>query len=246
MSETMHADGPAPEPDYGRLLRANLERVFNERDPGKRAAALDALFVAEPVMFEPTNVVAGRAAIAAVAGTLLEQFGPTFRFTPLGPAVGHHGLGWLPWQAGPEGGAGRGHRSRRGRGRRWQDRAPLGAAQPTGLKDVRAVPDGDPSFRPHDDSPDPRRTGPAIASGGRRSWRAVLAGDPVPRRAVEHQQQGAALGPIRREPHQTIAEGRPARGSVPNCTRRNRHVRVVGARPVDRRVIRAGTDRPRA
>ncbi|AWB22276.1 nuclear transport factor 2 family protein [Methylobacterium currus] len=104
MSETTQTDGPAPDPDYDRLLRANLERVFNERDPGKRAAALDELFVAEPVMFEPTNVVAGRSAIAAVAGTLLAQFGPTFRFTPVGPAVGHHGLAWLPWQAGPEGG----------------------------------------------------------------------------------------------------------------------------------------------
>jgi hypothetical protein len=104
MSETTHAGGPAPEPDYDRLLRANLERVFNERDPGKRAAALDELFVAEPVMFEPVSVVAGRSAIAAVAGALLEQFGPTFRFTPSGQAVGHHGLGWLSWQAGPEGG----------------------------------------------------------------------------------------------------------------------------------------------
>ncbi len=102
MPEATQIEGPAPDDD--RLLRANLERVFNERDPGKRAAAVDELFVAEPVMFEPTTIVAGRSAIAAVAGTLLEQFGPTFRFTPVAPAVGHHGLAWLPWQAGPEGG----------------------------------------------------------------------------------------------------------------------------------------------
>ena len=42
--------------------------------------------------------------IAAVAGRLLDQFGPTFRFTPVGTAVGHHGLGSLQWRAGPEGG----------------------------------------------------------------------------------------------------------------------------------------------
>ncbi len=105
MSETSQAIRPAAEPDYDRLLRANLERVFNERDAGKRVAAIDELFVDEPVMYEPTGIVRGRAAIADVAGQLLEQFGPTFRFTPVDTAVGHHGLGSLQWQAGPNGGA---------------------------------------------------------------------------------------------------------------------------------------------
>jgi hypothetical protein len=104
MSETTNAGGPTTEPNYDRLLRANLERVFNERDAGKRTAALAELFVDEPVMYEPTGIVQGRAAIAAVAGNLLEQFGPTFRFTPIGTAVGHHGLGALRWQAGLGGG----------------------------------------------------------------------------------------------------------------------------------------------
>jgi hypothetical protein len=89
------------EPDYDYLLRSNLERVFNERDAQKRAAALEDLFVAEPILYEPTGIVTGRAAISAVAGNLLEQFGPTFRFTPQGDAVGHHGLGLLLWRGGP-------------------------------------------------------------------------------------------------------------------------------------------------
>ncbi len=55
-------------------------------------------------MYEPDNVVQGRDAISAVAGALLDRFGPTFRFTPAGMAVGHHGLGSLQWQAGDEGG----------------------------------------------------------------------------------------------------------------------------------------------
>ncbi len=55
-------------------------------------------------MFEPTGIVRGKAAISEVAGRLLEQFGPDFRFVPEGPAVGHHGLGALRWTAGPEGG----------------------------------------------------------------------------------------------------------------------------------------------
>lgn len=93
------------EPDYDRLLRSNLERVFNERDAAKRALAIEELFVAEPVMYEPANVVEGRASISEVAGKLLEQFGPAFTFVPEGVAVGHHGFGVLRWRAGPENGA---------------------------------------------------------------------------------------------------------------------------------------------
>ncbi|OHV17627.1 hypothetical protein BK022_04490 [Methylorubrum extorquens] len=104
MPDTDQTTQGVAEPDFDVLLRANLERVFNERDAGKRAAALAELFVDEPVMYEPTGIVQGRDAIAAVAGTLLEQFGPTFRFAPTGKAVGHHGLGSLQWQAGPQGG----------------------------------------------------------------------------------------------------------------------------------------------
>lgn len=104
MSETTLGTLEEREPDFDRQLRANLEHVFNERDERRRAEALAELFVEEPVMYEPANVVRGREAISAVAGNLLEQFGPTFRFVPAGKAVGHHGLGALRWEAGPEGG----------------------------------------------------------------------------------------------------------------------------------------------
>lgn len=101
MSNADHAAHSSEDPDYNRLLRSNLEHVFNERDAGKRAAAIAELFVPEPIMYEPTNMVRGRAAISQVAGALLEQFGPAFRFRPEGDAVGHHGLGLLSWKAGP-------------------------------------------------------------------------------------------------------------------------------------------------
>jgi hypothetical protein len=103
MPDTDHLPEPAAKPDYDRLLRANLERVFNERDATKRAQAITELFVDNPVMYEPAAVVEGREAISAVAGKLLEEFGPTFRFTPQELAVGHHGLGTLRWTAGPDG-----------------------------------------------------------------------------------------------------------------------------------------------
>lgn len=88
--------------DFDHLLRSNLARVFNERDEDKRRSAIAELFVEAPVMYEPTNIVQGRAEISRVAGELLKQFGPTFRFVPDGVAVGHHCLAHLPWHAGPE------------------------------------------------------------------------------------------------------------------------------------------------
>jgi hypothetical protein len=91
------------EPDYDHLLRANLERVFNERDVPKRNAALDELYVADPILYEPTAIVRGRAAISEVVTKLLEQFGPAFSFAPSGAAVGHHGIAVLHWQSSPPG-----------------------------------------------------------------------------------------------------------------------------------------------
>jgi len=87
------------------LLRANLQRVFNERDAQKRIAAVHELFAGTPTMYEPTGIVTGRAAISEVAGALLDQFGVDFAFVPEGPAVGHHGLGYLRWHAGPSAGS---------------------------------------------------------------------------------------------------------------------------------------------
>ena len=93
------------EPDYDLLLRSNLERVFNERDATKRGLAVRELFVAEPVLYEPTGSVLGRAAISEAASKVQERFGPDFGFVPEGPAIGHHGFACLRWHAGPKGGA---------------------------------------------------------------------------------------------------------------------------------------------
>jgi len=92
------------EPDFDHILRSNLERVFNERDAAKRAVAVAELFIADPVMFEPTAIVKGRDNISDTAGRLLAQFGPDFAFVPEGPTVGHHGLAVLRWHAGPKSG----------------------------------------------------------------------------------------------------------------------------------------------
>lgn len=100
MSSNNHLAGDPAPADFNRLLRANLQRVFNERDPVRRADAIAELYSADPTMYEPDAVIEGREAISAVVGKLLDQFGPEFRFTPETDAVGHHGVGSMRWHAG--------------------------------------------------------------------------------------------------------------------------------------------------
>ena len=102
MPQPNNAPSPRPAPAFNALLRANLDQVFNERDADKRSAAIQQLFSAEPTMYEPEGVVTGQAAISDVAGALLEQFGPDFSFVAQGVAVGHHGMAYLRWHAGPK------------------------------------------------------------------------------------------------------------------------------------------------
>ncbi len=90
--------------DFDALMKANLARVFGERDRGRRRAALDELYTADAKLYEPDNVFAGRDAINGAVDALIARLPPGFVFTPNGIAVGHHGLGRLTWRAGPPGG----------------------------------------------------------------------------------------------------------------------------------------------
>jgi len=45
---------PKPEAiDYNRLMQANLTRVFNERDAGRRIVAIRELYAEDAVLYEP-------------------------------------------------------------------------------------------------------------------------------------------------------------------------------------------------
>jgi hypothetical protein len=90
--------------DYDGLMRANAVRVFSERDPARRLIAIRDLYAADAVVTEPEVVSKGEAAISDAISALLANLPPGFAFTPLGPAVGHHGVGRLPWKGGPPGG----------------------------------------------------------------------------------------------------------------------------------------------
>jgi hypothetical protein len=97
---------PGDSIDYDRLMRANLASVFNQRDAAKRLSAIGELYAEGAVLYEPPDTAAeGHAAISEAVTHLLASLPPDFTFTATGPALGHHGIGRLRWQAGPPNGA---------------------------------------------------------------------------------------------------------------------------------------------
>jgi hypothetical protein len=87
--------------DYDGLMQANADRVFSERDPARRLDAIRELYAVDAVLTEPEGVSVGLAAISNAVTELLSKLPPTFAFTPIGAAIGHHGVGRLLWKAGP-------------------------------------------------------------------------------------------------------------------------------------------------
>ena len=86
--------------DYDRVMRANLTRVFGERDSARRLEAIRELYLEDAVLYEPHASAKSHAAINQAVTTLLSSLPPEFVFTATGPAVGHHNIGRLRWRSG--------------------------------------------------------------------------------------------------------------------------------------------------
>jgi len=91
--------------DYDRLMREHLTRVFNERDSNTRLKAIEEIYADDATLYESADSsVQGHLAINQAVDALLSSLPPASTFTPIGPAVGHHGVGRLCWQSGsPDG-----------------------------------------------------------------------------------------------------------------------------------------------
>jgi hypothetical protein len=87
--------------DYNRLMQANVTRVFNERDAGRRIVAIRELYAEDAVLYEPDVVAKGHSAISDAVTALLGHMPPNFVFKAAGPAIGHHNIGRLRWRSGP-------------------------------------------------------------------------------------------------------------------------------------------------
>ena len=106
-SKQQAGGGPAEAVDAAeldRLMQANIVRVFNERNPDRRLAALDELYTENATLCDPEAAATGRKAISEAIDSLHRMLPPAFVFTSVGHAAGHDGAGRLFWRAGPPGG----------------------------------------------------------------------------------------------------------------------------------------------
>jgi SnoaL-like domain len=87
--------------DLDALMQANIARVFNERNPSLRLAALDELYAEDATLYDPETVATGRQAISKAVDSLHRMLPTDFVFTATGHAVGHNGAARLFWRAGP-------------------------------------------------------------------------------------------------------------------------------------------------
>jgi hypothetical protein len=89
-------------PTIEQLMRANLLAVFNERDGERRRAAILRTYTPDVRFSDPEEVVEGHDALDVKAQKILDE-APGFVFTPSGPLMVNHDLGYLGWNFGPEG-----------------------------------------------------------------------------------------------------------------------------------------------
>lgn len=89
--------------DYDGLMRANLARVFGERDARRRINAIRELYAEDAVLYEPHAAARGHAAISEAVTALLAGLPPGVGFSASGPAIGHHDVGCLKWHSGAAG-----------------------------------------------------------------------------------------------------------------------------------------------
>ena len=89
--------------DIDALMRANLTRVFSERDPTRRIAAIREIYAPDAVLYEQEAAVKGPDAISQAVTDLQANMPPDFIFTAVRPALGHNGVARLQWTGGQPG-----------------------------------------------------------------------------------------------------------------------------------------------
>ena len=80
------------------ILQANLDRVFNERDAARRRQAIQELYAADAMLYEPHAVYSGIEAIVGAVAHLIGSLPPTLSFAMVAPVMVNHDLGKLLWR----------------------------------------------------------------------------------------------------------------------------------------------------
>lgn len=87
--------------DYVAVAEGYLA-TWNETDPVKRRALVDAVYTADVTYTDPVAAVIGHAGVDALLSAAQEQFAGLV-FTLGGVVDGHHNLARFHWHLGPEG-----------------------------------------------------------------------------------------------------------------------------------------------
>ncbi|GAA3386995.1 nuclear transport factor 2 family protein [Cryptosporangium minutisporangium] len=77
--------------------------AWNETDPARRRAEIDAVWADDALYIDPLVVARGREEIDATIGAVQAQF-PGFVFRLAGPVDAHHQQARFQWELGPAGG----------------------------------------------------------------------------------------------------------------------------------------------
>ena len=80
------------------VLQVHLERVFNERDAGRRANAIQEIYAADSTFYEQEAKYTGTEAIARAVTQLLGALPPTLVFSMAAPAMQNHDMAKLLWR----------------------------------------------------------------------------------------------------------------------------------------------------
>jgi hypothetical protein len=87
----------------GDLMEANLLGVFNERDPQRRALAIESTYAPDVRWTDDEGTTVGREALDAKAIALQSQMHGLV-FTKASPVYQTRGFGYMAWKLGPDGG----------------------------------------------------------------------------------------------------------------------------------------------
>lgn len=87
--------------DALKLMRANLDEVFGQRDPAAQAAAAERTYTEDVVFTDPEETVKGRAAVLAKARAVLAKAPGDWAFVEDGPLYSRPGEYALAWSFGP-------------------------------------------------------------------------------------------------------------------------------------------------
>lgn len=80
------------------LLGTNLARVFNEREPARRRAAIEELYDPDATLFETERAFTGTGAIIDAVTHLIAALPPTLQFVAVAPEMVNHDLAKLHWR----------------------------------------------------------------------------------------------------------------------------------------------------